>query len=303
MAPNESSAPISGTTVNLAKTLPQRLEQGEIVYYPASPFEALDESDRDFLIQQRVAGASGRHVEFEPGSGALHHLASSDSTTNQRLQRILGAFAVRARSWLTDQLPGYAAGWQFGPVTLRTEEEATRSLRFSQREDLLHIDPFPDGPAHGRRLLRLFVNLNPTEPRVWATSDNLARLLDRFGATGGFPSLEQSSWAWQVRQGVWQLLDARQRGRSSADDFLLRLHDYLKANDHLQERGPKRFWHFAPGSAWLVMTDGLSHAVLRGRYALEMSVFIDPATLVCPELAPARIVEHFHKPVRKSRAA
>ncbi len=303
MASNESQSSLPGAAGGQTTSLPQRLEQGEIVQYPVSAFETVNESDREFLLRQRVAASSGRHVEFEPDTGALNHLANGDPAARQRLVVILEEFARRARSWLAAQLPGYATAWQFGRVTLRTEEEATRSLRFSQREDLLHIDPFPAGPAHGRRLLRLFVNLNPTEPRVWASSDSLSRLLDRFGSTVGFPALDQSSWAWQVRQGVWQLLDARQRGRSSTDDFLLRLHDYLKANDQLQERGPKRFWHFAPGSAWLVMTDALSHAVLRGRHALEMSIFIDPASLVCPEQAPAQIVERFHKPAQKSRAA
>jgi hypothetical protein len=200
-------------------------------------------------------------------------------------------------------LPAYARTWEQGPVTLRNEEAATRSLRFSLREDLLHIDPFPAGGSRGRRLLRCFFNLNPTEPRVWATSDGLQRLLERFGDMGGFPALEQAPWTWQVRQGVSRLLDHRQRGRSASDDFLLRLQQYLKANDHLQERGPKRFWHFRPGSAWLVMTDGLSHSVLRGRHAIDLSFYIDPAALSRPELAPEKVVEQFARRSTNRRAA
>jgi hypothetical protein len=302
MASSEPYATSNDPGSSVSKPLTARLEQGEIVYFPTRPFKLPVGADMQCLLEQRVGG-SGRHIIFDPKTAEIHYRASSDRDGALRLAKALGEFQWQALDWLGGILPGYASAWQVGTISLRPEEEATRRLRFSQREDLLHIDPFPDGASRGRRLLRLFVNLNPNEPRVWATSDGLARLLDRFGEKIGAPVGEDSSWAWQVRQGVLGLLDARQRGRSAADEFLLRLEGCLKANDWFQEKGPKRFWHFAPGSAWLTMTDGLSHAVLRGRHALEMSLFIDPMTLVVPELAPARIVEQYGLRAEKRRAA
>jgi hypothetical protein len=303
MASGEIRSISQGTGAGEGKPLAVRLEQGEIAYYAVPPVQLVTETDCEFLTQQRVAGSSGRHIVFDPHTGELNHLADGAAENTTQLRRILTDVSGRAITWLGDLLRQYARNWQLGSMTLRPEEEATRRLRFSQREDLLHIDPFPEGASRGRRLLRCFVNLNSTERRVWATSDVLARILDRFGNAPGFPALDQASWTWQVRQGVWQLLDAKQRGRSAADDFLLRLHDYLKLNDQLQERGPKRFWHFAPRSAWLVMTDGLSHSVLRGRHALEMSIFVDPDSLACPELAPVKLVEGLRKPAETRRAA
>jgi 3-deoxy-D-manno-oct-2-ulosonic acid (Kdo) hydroxylase len=280
-----------------------RLEAGEIVCFPEPPAQLLPDADREFLMGQRVTGSSARHIVVDPASAMVHHAAGSDAESSTRLVQVFERFSTKATAWMTGLLPSYAPAWQIGSLSLRTEEEATRRLRFGQREDLLHIDPFPEGASRGRRLLRLFLNLNPTEPRVWATSDKLDRLLERFGGDTRFPSLEDRSWGWQLRQGVSRLLDARQRGRSAGDEFLLRLQDYVKANDQFQERGPKRFWHFAPRSAWLVMTDGLSHAVLRGRHALEMSLYVDPATLACPELAPARVVELYGKQQQRRQAA
>src|SRR5262249_24405286 len=81
------------------------------------------------------------------------------------------------------------------------------------------------------------------------------------------------------------------RQRSPYDTFMLRFHDFLKANDEFQEHGPKRFWSFAPGSAWLVLTDVASHAVLRGRYALEHSYFVAPGSLALPDLSPPALLE------------
>jgi hypothetical protein len=79
---------------------------------------------------------------------------------------------------------------------------------------------------------------------------------------------------------------------------MLRLHHFLKTNDHFQESAPKRFWSFAPGVAWLAFTDALSHADLRGRFALEHSFFVAPHSLALPDLAPAALLQRLHgKPV------
>jgi 3-deoxy-D-manno-oct-2-ulosonic acid (Kdo) hydroxylase len=301
MAASESRSTSLGN--DECKPLPVRLEQGEIVCFPKCPFALPNQTEMQFLLEQRVLGSAGNHIVYDPVSSEVHHAASADRAATAQLAEILKAHTRRATAWLAELLPRYAKAWQVGSSTLRPEEEATRRLRFSQREDLLHVDPFPEGGSRGRRLLRLFVNLNPVEPRVWATSEGLGRLLERFGETVGLPAHEQSSWTWQVRQGVMQLLDSRQRGRTATDDFRLRLATFLKANDHFQEKGPKRFWHFAQGSAWLVMTDGLSHAVLRGRHASEMSFFIEPSTLACPELEPSRVIELYGKKAGVRRAA
>jgi hypothetical protein len=71
---------------------------------------------------------------------------------------------------------------------------------------------------------------------------------------------------------------------------MLRFHDFLKANDDFQEHGPKRYWEFQPGSAWLVFTDTASHAVLRGRFALEHSYFVPPEALVLPDESPPALL-------------
>jgi hypothetical protein len=71
---------------------------------------------------------------------------------------------------------------------------------------------------------------------------------------------------------------------------MLRFHDFLKANEHFQEHCSKRIWQFEPGSTWLAMTDVTSHAALRGRFALEHSYFVSPATLALPDESPAELL-------------
>jgi hypothetical protein len=68
---------------------------------------------------------------------------------------------------------------------------------------------------------------------------------------------------------------------------MLRFHDFLKLNDAFQEHCRKRYWTFPPGCCWLVFTDSVSHAALRGRYAMEHSYFVAPESLLLPDQAPA----------------
>ena len=153
--------------------------------------------------------------------------------------------------------------------------------------NLLHVDAFPSRPTNGHRILRLFVNVNLSEPRTWATSEPFGKLLERFATQVGLPTTPRTSWTRQVL-GLFQPGRAR---RSPYDAFMLRFHDFLKANDEFQEHGPKRFWTFAPGSAWLVFTDVASHAALRGRFALEHSYFVAPETLALPDESPPVLLE------------
>ncbi len=199
-------------------------------------------------------------------------------------------FSAQATSWLTTILPRYAANWALDRATFRPDEEATRRLRPTARNDLLHMDAFAARPTFGRRILRLFVNIHATDARVWATAENFDQLLERFGAAVGLPQYDPA-WARRVGRGLLRLFQPNEARRSPYDDFMLRFHHFLKLNDSYQERALKKIWHFAPATAWLLFTDYVSHAELRGRFALEHSYFIAPQTLSLPDLAPQSILE------------
>jgi hypothetical protein len=123
------------------------------------------------------------------------------------------------------------------------------------------------------------------------TSDPFARLLERYGHEAGLP-VRGFTFEKVLRKlrDVPQLFRPGRRPRSEYDAFMLRFHHFLKANEAFQERTPKRLWSFPPGSVWLAMTDTASHAVLRGRHALEHSFFIAPQSLALPDESPASLL-------------
>jgi hypothetical protein len=269
-----------------ASALEERLERGELIYYELCPFSLPEGDDRQFLLGQRLGGARHKNISYDPHTGRVSGFRRCAAGQGRRLRMVLAAFAHSATAWLCGQLPRYAALWQPDRVSFRPEEEATRRLRPTARNDLLHIDAFPTRPSHGRRILRLFVNVNPSEPRVWVTSDTFDRLLERFGEAVGLPHGLDSGLGRRLSQGMLRLFQPDLPRPTEYDAFMLRFHDFLKLNDRFQERGRRRFWQFAPGSAWLLFADALSHAALRGRFALEQTYFVPTEALWWPERSP-----------------
>jgi hypothetical protein len=81
------------------------------------------------------------------------------------------------------------------------------------------------------------------------------------------------------------------KGRRSAyDAFMLRLHHFLKESETIQTQATRRVFTFAPGSAWLLFSDGLAHAQLRGRFTLEHSFFVSSECLTQPAEWPVNIL-------------
>ena len=276
-APAEGpSSPLGGCA---GAALEERLERGEVIYYPAAPFPLPGGADHDFLLEQELGSLAHKNISYDPRTGRVTGFVRSGGTQAERLRAVFAAFSRSVTGWLAQALPRYSTGWQPDRCSFRPQEEATRRLRHTARNDLLHVDAFPNRPSQGHRILRVFANINPSEPRIWVTSDPFAKLLKRYGEACGLPGRHPAGLVRHLAEGVFGLFRPR---RSVYDTFMLRFHDYLKLSEEFQEKGPKHLWTFPPGSVWLAMTDTCSHSVLRGRYALEHSYFIAPHTLALP---------------------
>jgi hypothetical protein len=267
-----------------------RLERAEVLFFPVCPFSLPEGEDREFLLEQQLAGRAHKNISYNPRTGKVGGALHTSESQAQRLQRLLSEFSRTATNWLASALPRYASSWKLDQVSFRPVEEATRKLRLTARNDLLHVDAFPSRPTNGQRILRLFANVNPTQPRIWVTSDPFPKLLERYGRRVGLPG-KGSGLVSQVYQGLVRLFRPGKPVRSPYDAFMHRFHNFLKANVDFQEKGSKRLWSFPPNSAWMVLTDTVSHAALRGRFALEHSYFIAPAALALPAESPAALLE------------
>ncbi len=268
------------------------LERGEVAHYHAAPFSLPTGDDLDFLLQQQIASFGHKHITCHLADQRLVGLLrQGERDQAARLVEILLRFSETVTTWVRTVLPAYREGLRAEVVHFHPAQEATRRLRTIARNDLLHIDASPNRPTRGDRILRVFANINPTEPRVWITSDPFAVLLQRYGREVGLPGEVTPSVFDRVKEGLRRLMTGETEPTSPYDSFMHRFHDYLMRNDAFQTQCAKTVWHFLPGSVWVLMGDACSHAVLRGQYALEQSFRVSHTSLVVPEESPLSLLE------------
>ena len=168
------------------------LEAGDILYFPTAPPLVTDE-EKAFLVTQKQADASFyKNISYRPTEDRLKGVDQKDTAQWKRAHEIMRAFSARSIAFMASLLKKYTSDWKIDYASFRPIEEEGRKAALHARNDLLHFDSFPTRPSHGDRLLRIFVNINPEQPRVWLTSDHFEALAPRFAGKVGLtrsPSL------------------------------------------------------------------------------------------------------------------
>lgn len=267
------------------------LERGQILFFREPPFE-LSAADREFLLRQEWAEMRlHKNISYRPGEDLLKGVKGNPETVS-KVHDIMRRYSENVIGFLKQFLAPYAGKWILDFASFRPFEEERRGLPLHKRNDLLHVDAFPSRPTRGGRILRVFTNLNPTTPRVWNTCDDFAAIARAHAENAGLRRIaEQDGFLQRTVQNLGHAIGIRSMGRTPYDMFMLRFHDYLKENVEFQERAPKSRIDFPPLSTWLVYTDGVAHAAMSGRYALEQTLLIPAEALVSPDYAPFRVLE------------
>jgi hypothetical protein len=263
----------------------QELEAGNILFLPFIPFP-FSEEDHQFLLEQRQTGAKNRkNIAYKPKTNTITNAEGS----SQQLLEVMQRYSKSCTAFLSQLLSPYAEGWQLDYASFRPFQEKGRQLRTRARNDLLHVDSFPTRPMNGKRILRFFTNINPTESRFWTTSDPFEVLAERFGGKG--VSFPRNDTLLRSLASIGKKVGLPISLRSPYDTFMLNLHNFLKENQEFQQTCHKDFWEFPPRSCWIVFTDQVSHAATAGQYAIEQTYNIPTSALVNPQTAPISVLE------------
>ena len=268
----------------------RRLEQGGIVYFPVSPFP-VPADDQDLLLKTaQTSGSHHKNIAYRPAEDRVSNFDSS-AADPERLLAALRGFSQRTLAFLREVFPRYMENCRIDYASFRPQEEEGRDLPLNKRNDLLHVDAFPTRPTKGDMILRTFTNINPSKERVWIVSDPFRPLAERYAQQAGLARAAQGSLL-ATASGLLSSLGLPLKQRSAYDRFMLSFHDWLKANEDYQKNCPKYRFEFPPGSAWMVFTDVVPHAVLSGRYALEQTIMVRKENLLSTADAPIRILEN-----------
>jgi len=289
----------SGWKHAAARDACSRLERGEILFFGTTPFD-LSQSDREFLLAQKQAESRfHKNISYRPKTDETHGIErkGSDDAAHQQMQNIMRRYSAEVTRFTKNLLSPYSEKLKLDFASFRPLEEEGRNLPLKKRNDLLHVDAFPTRPTHGGRILRVFTNINPEESRRWLTGEPFASIAPRFADKAGLPefaySANSATGKWRRRSTTaMRAVGLPIPDRSGYDRFMLHFHDWLKENSTYQEEErAKAVQEFPPGCTWLVYTDGVPHAALSGKFALEHTFIVPREALVEPEAAPISILE------------
>jgi hypothetical protein len=286
-----SSETAPSNTAGHARSLCEHLERGNILFFAHTPFAFLREK-REFLLSQRQTSATyHKNVAYRPAEDRLTGLGKSDAAEEARLRAILREYSEQTAQFVCALLSPYQNGLRRDFASYRPVEERGRPARLRARNDLPHVDAFPTRPTHGDRILRVFTNLNPTQNRVWLTSETFAAIAKRYARQIGLPGPRDSGFIAQSLAAMGRAIRWPGAGRTPYDEFMHRCHNFMKENQAFRAACATQRWEFPPDSTWMVYTDMVSHAVLEGQFAMEQTFIVSRHVMVLPEKSPISILE------------
>jgi hypothetical protein len=231
-----------------------------------------------------VSDGKAKNISFDPRTGAIGG-ASLAGEDRDDLAALLRRFGNAAQALLAGLFPDYAAHLEMGRASLRPVGIDSRRVSYRKDDTRLHVDAFPSQPVQGRRILRVFANVNAAGvARVWRVGGPFADYAGRF-----LP--RQRLYPVPGAAAALALLGITKGRRTAYDWLMLSLHDRAKADSTYQQGGVLAELRFPPGSSWIVYTDLVPHAAIAGQHALEQTFYLPVAAMRDPELAPLRILE------------
>jgi hypothetical protein len=281
-----------------APDLQSGLERGRVIHFPQSPIPLPSAEDQTFLREELGRHLGRKNVSWYPDGDRLVGV-DADSAIQRRARKILVAHAKAVDALLNRIMPGFMKGALRGTSSFRPVQEKGRQLSAHASNELIHVDAGAYGATHGDRILRFFVNLNPVEDRVWASRGTFAELYAKYGEEAGITAERRSMQASPPERLYSGLVRAAGRAvpairmidTSPYDRLMRRFHNFMKDSPSFRDSKEGLVeLTFKPFSAWMVLTDAVSHACLSGQHAL-VDTFIIPAAN-CTELDqdPAHIL-------------
>ena len=256
------------------------LEGGDVLFLPALTFAV--EPSEALLFTPSILGSS-KNASYDPGSGRLGGTTATGQDADT-LRRFIHRFSESATSLVDRLLPAYRGHIARGRASFRPAEIAGRQSTWRKDDTRLHVDSFPATPSGGRRILRVFSNVNPEgRARAWRLGDDFEAVARRFAPQLRVPLPGTGH--------LLALLRVTKTPRSAYDALMLQLHDCMKGDDAFQKDSPQSRVDLPAGSTWLAFTDQVSHAATAGQYQLEQTFLLPVDAMAEPERSPLRVLE------------
>jgi 3-deoxy-D-manno-oct-2-ulosonic acid (Kdo) hydroxylase len=255
------------------------LEEGNLIYLPKLGF-ILSQPER--LLLHSSFSLSAKNVSFDTRKQTLKG-ASLSAAHTYLLKGLLTRFSQNAQQLIETLFPIYKTRLILGKTSFRPLEVKNRNLSRNKDDRLLHVDAFPSQPNQGKRILRVFTNINPQENRVWRIGEDFTSVAKRF-----LPTVPKQIPGIAT---VLHLLGITKSYRTQYDHVMLHIHNRMKHDQAYQEEVKATELQFPSQTSWIVATDQVSHAALSGRYVLEQTFLLPVEAMMDPSRSPLKILE------------
>ena len=257
------------------------LEKGQVIYLPNIYYPL--SSSENILLSPEYVKPGVKNISYNPHNFALKGIESSVDIEDLMLEMIQ-RYVVFSTTLIERLFPYYQGKYETGKTSYRPVEIYGRPSSYRKDDTRLHVDAFPSNPNHGKRILRVFSNINPhNKSRHWRIGESFEAVANRFLNKIPAP-------IWGINY-LLRMIAVTKQVRSDYDHYMLQIHNRMKADENYQKTVEQIDFHFPPYTTWIVMTDKVSHAALAGQYVLEQTYYLPAGAMLQPEQAPLKILE------------
>lgn len=258
------------------------LESGQVIFLPDLAFPLLPTESN--MYEDLTLDGKHKNISYNIQKKTLGGLSKKSSVSeNALLEQFMYRFTQFSKELVHRLLPHYQENLEWGRTSYRPIEIKGRKSSKRKDDTRLHVDSFPATPVNGKRILRIFSNINPyNEPRVWLLGEPFETVVDKF-----IDSLPAYNPFYAK---VLNAVKATKSLRTSYDHYMLHLHDAMKLDDKYQQTVKKDQIDFPAQSTWIVFTDHVSHAALSGRHLLEQTFYLPTSKMKYMEKSPMHVL-------------
>lgn len=259
----------------------EALESGRVLFFPNMPFQ-LQDHEYAFLTPS-IAQPKRKNVSYNLNTNAISGVVGNNRT-QQELRLMMNRFARKSQEFIENLLPNYTGKMEHARTSYRPVQVQGRQSSYRKDDTRLHVDAFPSTPMKGKRILRVFSNINPDEPRVWRLGAEFSKVAEKF-----LPQVPEPN---QLMARLLKTLKITRGMRTKYDHYMLMMHNLMKADTVYQTTVEQEEFQFPTGSTWMVYTDQVSHAAMSGQYVLEQSFYVPVSAMADQTRAPLRVLEN-----------
>ncbi len=257
------------------------LEDGRVVYLPTLDF-VFSEDEKQYLTPAWSNGAA-KNISYDARTGDIKGM-KGDAAAQQGLAKLLQRYADSTLSLMQSLFPAYKEALIRARTSFRPVQIAGRASSLKKDDTRLHPDAFPTRPTAGKRIIRVFANVNPHgQGRDWRIGEPFADFARKM-----LPRIKPPA---PLSREFLYLFRVTRTPRTPYDHYMLGLHDTGKLDEAYQKTATRASFSFPPHCTWICFSDEVLHAVDAGQYLMEQTYMLPHTAMAHPEKSPAKVLE------------